>query len=132
LGPSEGGGTAEQAADIIGVVHALEDQHTRQRTRRDAIERWRRRAPDERQAAAMNIEAGDLVHHLLRGDVDRRGGFRQHVAQGSRGRLCEQDRVDRPVTDVDQPPHDESALGDEQAEVDQLIGTGDVTIRGEA
>ncbi len=90
------------------------------------------RALDQRQAAAMDVEAGDVVHRLLLDEIDRRRGQRQHVGKVVGGRLRQQDRFDRPVPQLDQPPHDQAALGDEHAELGQPIRIGDGAITGEA
>jgi hypothetical protein len=84
--------------------------------------------PDQRQAAAMNIEAGDAVHHRLIGDVDRRIRLRQDVGERIGRRPRDENRFDGPVLQIDEPPHDKAALRDEQAEVEQLIGSRNVTI----
>ena len=109
---------AEDAADVVGVGDRLQHQDEPGLVRADAHASRLRRTLDERDTAAMDVEAGDLAERL-RSDRHRRARA-DRVARAHPelllSRLAQQHRPDAVAAGFDQTADDEAAFRDEEAQ----------------
>ncbi len=123
-------GVAEEAADVVGVVHALGDHHQVERRPRQGLESARQRTRRQRQTTAMDVEADHAVHHRLRHHEHRRRRIQNGERRGhGRGRrLGEQQRVEQVASSAHQPIDHQAPFGHEQPAGDQRLWGGDVAV----
>ena len=112
--PSASGG-AEQAADVVGLPTPSSARSARAPARLSigiaCVGRSR-----QRQAAAMEVEAGDLFEHVrFADDVRHVGPPRKHVGQRRRRGRRHERRSRIRYGPLEQPLDDQPAFGDEQA-----------------
>ena len=111
---------AEDAAHVVGVGHAVEDDEQPNFVQR--LGRKRRRALDEREAAAVEVVAGQRCEVVRARDIDRRVGGRETRSEVACRRRVEQNRPDPIARIVEKTPDDDAAFRSEQAVRAQELG----------
>jgi hypothetical protein len=113
----------ENRPDVIGVRHSLDDDHA-MRAGRHFLPRRDRGPLPNREAAAMDVEAGDGIDNPWRHDVNRKvvrgvrpGTGVQHVAHGTPCGIRHEDRAGRESAVLEESRHHEPAFRDEDAPV---------------